>query len=366
MVRFIALSALLALVLFVPAAHSQITVEQLLEQSGITPSGRPLSDSPDWAPVKKIVLREGIVDVAKLRELYSDVEFVSVTSSRNAAAQVADADALIGQCNAALVAGAKRLRWVQRLAAGVEGCVEVPEIASGQVILTNMQKIDSPIIAEHAIAMMMSLSRGLPGFARAMDDGVWDRSAQVRSKMTSVVGKKLLVVGLGGIGTEVARFGAALGMQVSATRNSSRSGPDFVSYVGLTHELGSLAAKADVVVSALPLTAATTDLFDQAFFSGLKSGAIFINVGRGKSVVTNDLLAALRSGHLGGAGLDVTAPEPLPADHPLWTLANVIITPHLSSGGGERERRSVLLMENLRRFIEGDRLLNVVDPTRGY
>ena len=176
----------------------------------------------------------------------------------------------------------------------------------------------------------------------------------------------MLVAGLGGIGMEVARLGAALGMQVSGTRNSSRNAPEFVQYVGLAHELQDLAAEADVIVNALPLTEGTKRLFDSEFFAATKPGAMFINVGRGSTVVTDDLLAALESGQISSAGLDVTDPEPLPADSPLWDRSDVIITPHVAGRGGERERHGVLLIENLRRYIAGEKLLNVVDPAKGY
>lgn len=134
----------------------------------------------------------------------------------------------------------------------------------------------------------------------------------------------------------------------------------------MSHELNDLAASADVIVNALPATAATLDLFDAEFFASVKAGAIFINVGRGKTVVTRDLIAALESGQISAAGLDVTEPEPLPADSPLWQREDVIITPHVSSAGGENERHAVLLRENVSRYVAGDRLLNVVDPRKGY
>jgi phosphoglycerate dehydrogenase-like enzyme len=177
----------------------------------------------------------------------------------------------------------------------------------------------------------------------------------------------MLVVGLGGIGTEVARRASALGMTVTATRASSRKGPDFVSYVGLSDELLELAAKADVVVNSLPLTPQTTGLFDAGFFAAMKPTAYFINVGRGKSVVTDDLLLALKEGHIAGAGLDVTEPEPLPSDHPLWMQPNVIITPHISAGSDLRiERLWIVMRENLRRYVAGEPMLSVVDVDRGY
>jgi phosphoglycerate dehydrogenase-like enzyme len=229
-----------------------------------------------------------------------------------------------------------------------------------------MQKISSPMIAEHAVAMMLSLNRNLPRFARAMDQGGWSRGPALTGGMASVSGKTLLVLGLGGIGTEAARLGDALGMRVLGMRNSSRDGPPFVDYVGLSSEMLDLAAKADVIVNALPLTEKTRGLVDARFFAAVPRGAYFINVGRGATVVTDDLLAALESHQIAGAGLDVTDPEPLPSDHPLWTMDNVIITPHVAGRGNDRQRQMLVAMENIRRYLAGDALLNVVDPVKGY
>jgi len=229
-----------------------------------------------------------------------------------------------------------------------------------------MQKMSAPVIGEHAVAMMMSLARGLVPYAKVMPSGAWKRGLAQNGGTRTLAGKTALVVGLGGIGTAVARRAHGLRMHVIATRNSSRSGPDFVDYVGLSDELLELAARADVVINALPLTPKTTKLFDRAFFDAVKPGALFINVGRGRSVVTDELVAALTDGRIAGAGLDVTDPEPLPADHALWQMNNVIITPHVASAGGERVRHGVLAEENVRRFIAGDKLLNVVDPEKGY
>jgi len=188
--------------------------------------------------------------------------------------------------------------------------------------------------AEHMVAMLLSLARGLPQYAKAMPGGGWSENYGVVDSMQKIEGKTVLVVGLGGIGTEIARRAAALGMRVVGTRRSSRSGPDFVAYVGLSDELVELAAEADFVFNALPLTPESTGIYDKTFFAG--------------------------------AGLDVTDPEPLPAEHPQWQFDNVIITPHAASGGGNRERQQLLLLENLKRFVAGDALLNVVDPEQGY
>jgi phosphoglycerate dehydrogenase-like enzyme len=177
----------------------------------------------------------------------------------------------------------------------------------------------------------------------------------------------MLVVGLGGIGLEVAKRANALGMKVIATRNSSREGPSYVSHVGLPDELPTLISQADVVVAALPLVPATTNLFDAAMFARMKKTAFFINVGRGGSVVTNDLLAALNNGTIAGAGLDVTEPEPLPTDHPLWRARNIIITPHMSAQSDlGQSARALIYREQVRRFAAGDKLLSVVDFSKGY
>jgi phosphoglycerate dehydrogenase-like enzyme len=195
----------------------------------------------------------------------------------------------------------------------------------------------------------------------------WDRSPASRPGFGELEGKTLLVVGLGGIGTEVAWRANGLGMRVIATRNSSREGPEYVDYVGLADELPKLAAEADVVVNALPLTPATTGLFDASFFRAVKPGAIFISVGRGESTDTDALVTALQSGQLFGAGLDVTDPEPLPATSTLWQMDNVIITPHVSAAGGNAwERVALITAENLRRYVAGEPLLNVVDMRAGY
>ncbi|MEQ9449861.1 MAG: NAD(P)-dependent oxidoreductase, partial [Rhodospirillaceae bacterium] len=151
------------------------------------------------------------------------------------------------------------------------------------------------------------------------------------------------------------------------TRNSSRDGPAFVDYVGLASELPELIGEADVVVNATPLTPATTGLFDAAMFERMKTSAFFINIGRGASVVTDDLVTALERGHIAGAGLDVTDPEPLPNGHPLWSAPNVIITPHIAGVSQLKlDRVWEVMRENLRRYVAGEKMLSVVDPTLGY
>ncbi len=348
------------------AASADTAIEALIEEAGLDEHELAVRERDGWRPPAKIIFRGREALAAELDAAYPDVEIVSVGSDAAAQAVAADADVLIGFCRDDTVAAAPRLVWVQIYSAGAERCLAVERVGSGTVLLTNMQKIASPAIGEHAVAMAMALARGLITYGKRMPDGDWDPNAPGRSSMTALSGKTLLVVGLGGIGTEVARRGAGLGMRVVATRNSSREGPEFVDYVGLSDELFELAGQVDVVVNALPLTPATTDLFDEAFFDAVKPGALFVNVARGKSVVTADLVAALEDGRLGGAGLDVTEPEPLPSAHPLWQMSNVIITPHIAWAGADRARMNTLIRENIRRYVAGEALINVVDPALGY
>jgi phosphoglycerate dehydrogenase-like enzyme len=261
----------------------------------------------------------------------------------------------------------KSLRYILNYTAGVDRCTSSPLALQRDLLVTNMKRIYGPGIAEHTIAMMYSLTRKLHVWHERQLEEYWNRSAVKRTDMWEVQDRTMLVVGLGGIGTEIARRASALGMKVIATRNSSRKGPEFVSYVGLADELHKLAAQADVVVNATPLTPKTIGLFNKAFFTTMRKGAYFINIGRGKSVVTDDLVEALESGHLGGAALDVMDPEPPPQGHALWTTPNVIITPHISAGSDAQMNRFWLLVrENLRRYVNGEKMLNVVDLKRGY
>jgi len=352
--------------IFSGPVFAQSDIDELIEQANIKEGKIALKSMPGWRKPKKIIMRNIGLSEADIKALLPGVEVITVRNEKEAIANVKGADAIIGFCTDSLIAAADVAIWVQRFSAGVERCVSADRFMNGTIVLTNMQKMSSPVIAEHVIAMTLSLARRIPQFVNTMPSGKWLRSSKVTSNMHSIAGKTMLVIGLGGIGTEVARRASALGMRVIGTRRSSREGPEFVDYVGLSDELFKLASEADYIVNALPLTGETTGLLDKKFFNVAKSGAFFINVGRGRTVVTNDLVTALKNGQIAGAGLDVTEPEPLPETHPLWQMENVIITPHLAGRGSNWTRQTILLKENLKRFMAGDTLLNVVDPKRGY
>jgi phosphoglycerate dehydrogenase-like enzyme/glyoxylase-like metal-dependent hydrolase (beta-lactamase superfamily II) len=342
---------------------------QLLEDRKLRPGPSPTRDDTDWSPPKKVLWRNYWPERLESLELVAPrVEIIPYDDAGDALDDIADADALIGTATAELLAAGERLRWVQVGSAGVERYLVIPELASGEVLLTNGQKLASEVIGEHVMALALGLARGLNRAATAKEDGEWQRyEIGNNAPLTRLRGKTLLVVGLGGIGTEVARLADGAGMRVTAIRNSRREGPPFVDRVGLGEDLPAYVADADVVVNCLPLTDDTRGLFDTELFALMKPTAFFINVGRGGTVVTADLIAALQEGTIAGAGLDVTDPEPLPDGHPLWKAPNLLITPHFAAWSDQdRELRWLLYRENLRRFVAGERLLSVVDPERGY
>jgi len=344
---------------------------ELVERFELREGAGPVRERAGWERPKKIVVAD--VPLADfLRSAVPGVEIVGVPGLRNysgMAEVVAGADVLIGLCTPEIVTRGTSLKWIQLLNAGADSCATIPAVAGRGILVTNLQRIQGPHMAEHAMAMMLSLARALPVYAAEQNAGEFTRGFRETrgERPIEIEGKTLLVVGLGGIGTEVAKRAHGLGMHVIATRNSRREGPDYVEYVGLADEYRTLAARADVVVNSTPLTLQTRGMFDAQFFAAMKDGAYFINIGRGESVVTADLTAALQAGTIGGAGLDVTDPEPLPPNSPLRSMNNVIITPHIATSYDYRSDRTfTLVAENLRRYVRGDALLSVVDLAAGY
>lgn len=328
----------------------------------------PVPAARDGAPAARLVYLSSGLDadeLAELRAVAPNVDML-VVSSDEALAHAAEADgADVGLCSPELLAAAEGLRWVQAWSAGVDRYLDRAELmANERIVFTNMQGVHGPAIAEHVFAMLLSLTRQLPRHRAAQMEGRWIRDG---SGMTALAGRTLLVVGLGGIGAEVARRGDAFDMRVLATARTAKEPPPFVERLGAADDLDALLPEADVVVISVPLTDETRGLFDAGRIARMRPGAYLINIARGAVVDTDALIAALRDGRLAGAGLDVTDPEPLPDGHPLFALENVVLTPHVA-GTAEitGERRFALFRENVRRFGAGEPLLNVVDKTAGY
>jgi phosphoglycerate dehydrogenase-like enzyme len=351
-----------------PAADPKAVA--VIQELGLQESSVALRDTKGWKAPRRIVMISG-TPFGDVQTVGKGIEIVTVKNTDEMISRAADADAIIGGdnvvCDERVLAAAKQLRWVAVMSAGVEECLGKPNIERRGLIVTNMRAVAGPVMAEHTIALMFALSRSLQvSIGRQATGEGWNRNF-AGSQPQALTDKTVLVVGLGGIGLEVAKRAHALGMKVIATRGSSREGPDYVSYVGLSGDLPKLIGEADVVVAALPLTPATTNLFDAKMFARMKKTAYFINVGRGGSVVTDDMVAALNHGTIAGAGLDVTEPEPLPRNHPLWKAKNIIITPHHSAQSDlGQANRELILREQVRRFVAGDKLLSVVDFKKGY
>jgi len=366
---------------------------RLIEHYNMREGDIAMRDARGWAPVKKIVVRDiygpGSLGTTEARldwisQVAPGVEFVAVETLQEAIDQghMQDAQAIIGiGCSPELIFSfGPEVHWTQSSSSGVAGCffsrgedsIKAHKMMLERgTVLTNQRGVNSIAVSEHAISLILALVQGVDIHIRRQDRHIWGRTITDKVKDPNIDweldGRTLLIAGLGTIGTEIARRANALGMRVIATRSSSRSGPDFVDYVGLAHELNELAAQADVVLGQLPLTEATFGVFDAEFFEAMKPTAYFVNMGRGKHMNTDDLVAALRDGKIAGAALEAVEPEPLPDDHPLWDLPRVIITPHVSDYSDKHEDTVWdLYRENLRRYIAGDRLLNVIDMEKGY
>ncbi len=343
-------------------------VQTMIAELGLRESSVPARDLPGWRKPGKVVARVDRPErLAGLQAVAPGVEIVLVESSAQAAEEAVDAQVLLGFCNEEILSRGQDLHWIQVYSSGVDRCVVNPGLHQGNKLLTNGQRIASPALAEHAIALMMALVRGLDVYHANQLDGSWQRNVEMGSgEFMELTGRTVLIVGLGGIGTQTAKRAHGLGMRVVATRGSRREGPDYVDFVGLADEVMDLAKQADIVINSAPLTNRTRGMFDAEFFAAMKPTAYFISVGRGASTVTSDLVSALEHGDLAGAGLDVTEPEPLPAGHPLWSMPRVIISPHTAGRSDKgRDRLFLLVQENLRRYVAGEPMLSVVKIGRG-
>ncbi|MFE5508072.1 D-2-hydroxyacid dehydrogenase [Amycolatopsis japonica] len=256
---------------------------------------------------------------------------------------------------------ADRLRWLHIASAGVDP-VLFPGLQESDVVLTNSRGVFDGAIAEYVLGVVLAFAKD---FARS-----WDLQKQRQWKHREserISGRRVLVVGTGPIGRSIARMLRAAGMSVAGVGRRPREGdPDFGD-VYASSELPRHLPGADYVVAVAPLTEQTKGMFDAEAFAAMKPGSRFVNVGRGELVVTSDLIAALRDGSLGGAALDVFDTEPLPVDSPLWTMENVLISPHMSGDFvGWRNTLVEVFADNFRRWRAGEPLRNVVDKQLGY
>lgn len=289
-----------------------------------------------------------------------------VVAADEAAAQTAivDADALYGRITPELLAAATRLRWVQSPAIGLERTM-FPELIAHPLILTNPRGIFSDDIADHVLAFVLYFARGFHRHTRNQIGRRWAPGHEHR--VIHLADATIGVVGLGGIGAAVAARAKAHGMRVVAVDARRAAAPPEVDHLRGPEGLREMLAESDFVAICAPETPETRGLFDAAVLRSMKTGAFLINIGRGRIVRLDALVETLREGKLGGAGLDVFEIEPLPPEHPLWAMENVVITPHMAGLGPHTgERRHSVLLENVRRFAAGAELTNVVDKQRWF
>ncbi|MDY7107936.1 MAG: D-2-hydroxyacid dehydrogenase [Planctomycetota bacterium] len=311
-------------------------------------------------------LPEGVL--AEMRAAAPNVRIIAGLSRDEALKLAPQAHGIDGRfCTAGILDAADRLCWVQALSAGVDRYLAVPGLRdSDRIVFTNMQGVHGPTIADHVFGMLLTLTRDLRYYLDDEQRGTWDRDGSGAPRI-ALEGRTLFVVGLGGIGREVAQRGKGFGMRVLATRRSATPPPSFVDRQGTPDDSFAFLRESDVVVLCVPLTEETRGMIGAEELALLRPGSYLINIARGPVVDTEALVDALQSGRLAGAGLDVTDPEPLPGDHVLWSMDNVLITPHVSSRSELTEdRRWALYIENMRRFGAGEPLLNVVDRMAGY
>lgn len=278
---------------------------------------------------------------------------------------LADAHVLFGSLAPEELPLAPKLRWFQYGAAGVEHQLW-PEFVASPILLTNAKGCYAPAISEHVFGLLFGLTRGTAQQAQQMLEHKWGG----HGGYIELRGLTMGIVGFGGIGRETARKAKAMDMHVIAVDAEPLYREHFatVDSMALVEDgLHDLMRQADVVVSAAPHTKRSEGMFGAAEFALMKPTAYFINVSRGKLVQTDALVAALKEKRIAGAGLDVTNPEPLPPDHALWTFPNVIVTSHIAGQSPHSwERSTGVFVENVRRYVHGQPLLNLVDKQKGY
>lgn len=311
-----------------------------------------------------------------------DMTVVNAGSEQAALEAIADADGFFGKMTPELLAAAGKLRWIQSPTASLEHYV-FPELIAHACQLTNMRGLYSDIIADQVFGYILCFARNLHIYIRAQTEARWEplggEAARRHGFITGpgvrndidrahmhLADATLGIVGLGHIGLEIARRGLAFGMQILAVDPARPEPPPGVECWKLDR-LPDLLEKSDFVVIAAPHTPDSEKMFRAEQFKQMDSSARLINIGRGAIVDLSDLTAALEAGDIAGAALDVFETEPLPADHPLWKMANVIITPHIA-GYSPRisERHLAVLLDNIERFAAGEELRNVVNKTKWF
>ena len=318
---------------------------------------------PAWSAPRKIVVWDMPPDhIAELQRVSPEARIVAVNDG-SLVREAGDADAILGTITPEVLRAAHNLKWVQTYSAGVEEYL-FPEFKASGVTLTNCKILMGPEIADHAFALLLALTRDLYRTIPKRTGEVWQREGLHPIELR---GKTAVVVGVGGIGSQIAQRAAAFGMQVIGVDPKDMPLNPYVSRMVYPEQIDAVLPLADVVFISAPHTPQSEGMIGPRQFELMKKGAYFIAVSRGKLYNTDALVKALDSRKLAGAGLDVTNPEPLPKGHPLWGFENVVITPHIAGQSDNVNARQMdLFKQNIAHFVKGEPLVNVVDKQKGY
>jgi len=283
--------------------------------------------------------------------------------------EIADADAFIGNITPEQVRAGKKLKWVQIMSAGTETVLFRSggnDLRDSNIILTNNKVVQGPEIADHAMAMLLMMSRRLYTFYNSMKQDTWMRGTGPYPGI-ELSGRNAVVIGVGGIGVQIATRAWAFGMNVVGVDPEDKPFMPFLKKVVKPDQIDEVIPDADVVFISAPWTEKSQKMMGAHQFELMKPHSYFIAVSRGGLYDMNGLVKALDSKKLDGAGVDVTDPEPLPKGHPLWKFENAIVTPHIAGRSDKDHARMVgTIRENLKRFVDGKPLINVVDKQKGY
>jgi phosphoglycerate dehydrogenase-like enzyme len=313
-------------------------------------------NAPPWFPTR-------------LQQEFPQVNVVHLPDYKRVNEEILDAEiAITWSVRPAQIAAAKKLRWIHSPAAAVHQLI-FTELVNSDIILTNAREVHGPVVAEHVIALIFALAKKIPGSVRLQEEHVWGQQLLWNElpRVREVAGATVGLIGLGSIGRAVVKSAKALGMRVIAVREHAEKGSEGADVVFGPAQIDEVFRQADYIVLAAPVTAGTKTIANAERLALMRPDACLINVGRGPLVDEPALAASLREKKIGGAALDVFPKEPLPADSPLWDVPNLLITPHTAALTDKLwERHYALFSENLRRYLNGNPLLAVVDKRKGY
>jgi phosphoglycerate dehydrogenase-like enzyme len=302
----------------------------------------------------------------RLADCVPGMNLVLAEDQAAAEAAIASADAAFGTLPPELLAKAGRLRWLQAPQAAPPAGYYYPQLVAHALTVTNFREIYNDHISAHILAFVLAFARGLHVFIPQQLRRVWAKPPEDQG-VVPLPGSIALIVGLGGIGNETARLLAAFGVRVIAVDARRTDKPEHVAELHQPEALDSLLPRADFVILTVPHTPATEGFFNRPKFRLMKPTAFFINIGRGMTTKLDDLVAALDAKQIAGAALDVYEQEPLPPEHPLWGMPNVLLTPHMAGYGPHlNDRRLQIIEDNCKAFAEGRPLRNIVDKSNWF